>query len=200
MHRHPKARLTQKGRPRRVTQAQHPEHGRSLAELAAESGTSLCCACRCLARDRSGAHTSLADRWSVRCTQRRGDLIHSVVKSLARFRKVGHRIIGVRQQGRSTGVGYNKLHVAVDDATRLAYVEARADEGKPTVIAFLSPPVSPRLWRYGIRLPEPPATPGSPGCDPVCYPRDPIQGKDPGGIWGFSDSSRTAAALPRPGP
>ncbi len=69
---------------------------------------------------------------------RPGDLIHVDVKSLARFRKVGHRITGDRQQGRSYGVGYDKVHVAVDDATRLAYVEVLADEQKPTVIGFLS--------------------------------------------------------------
>jgi hypothetical protein len=60
------------------------------------------------------------------------------VKSLARFRKVGHRITGDRQQGRSNGVGYDKVHLAVDNATRLAYVEVPADEQKPTVIGFLS--------------------------------------------------------------
>ena len=70
--------------------------------------------------------------------ERPGDLIHVDVKSLARFRKVGHRITGDRQQGRSYGVGYDKVHVAVDDASRLAYVEVLADEQKPTVIGFLS--------------------------------------------------------------
>jgi len=67
-----------------------------------------------------------------------GDLFHIDIKSLARFRKVGHRITGDRQQGRSYGVGYDKVHVAVDDATRLAYVEVLADGQKPTVIGFLS--------------------------------------------------------------
>ena len=57
---------------------------------------------------------------------------------MARFCKVGHRITGDRQQRGSTGVGYNKVHVAVDDATRLAYVEVLADEQKPTVIGVLS--------------------------------------------------------------
>jgi len=52
-----------------------------------------------------------------------GDLIHIDVKKLARFRKVGHRITGNRQQGRSAGLGYDRAHVAIDDATRLAYVE-----------------------------------------------------------------------------
>ena len=69
---------------------------------------------------------------------RPGDLIHIDVKSLARFRKVGYRITGDRQQGRSYGVGYDKVHVAVDDATRLAYVEVLADEQKPTLMGFLS--------------------------------------------------------------
>jgi hypothetical protein len=57
-----------------------------------------------------------------------GRSIRIDIKSLARFRKVGHRITGDRQQGRSTGVGYEKGHAAVDDATRLAYVEVLTDE------------------------------------------------------------------------
>ena len=65
-------------------------------------------------------------------------LIHIDVKKLARFRKVGHRITGNRQQGRSAGVGYDRVHVAIDDATRLAYVEVLADEQKATAIGFLS--------------------------------------------------------------
>jgi transposase InsO family protein len=66
-----------------------------------------------------------------------GDLIHIDVKKLALFRKVGHRITGNRQQGRSAGVGYDRVHVAIDDATRLAYVEVLADEQQATAIGFL---------------------------------------------------------------
>ena len=69
MHSHPNARLTQKGRLRLVTQ--HLEHGRSLRELAVENGISLRCAYRWLARYRSGGPASLADRRSVRRSQRR---------------------------------------------------------------------------------------------------------------------------------
>lgn len=64
MHSHPNARLTQRGRLRLVNQ--HLEHGRSLAELAAENGISLRCAYRWLARFRQGGPASLADRRSVR--------------------------------------------------------------------------------------------------------------------------------------
>ena len=52
--------------------------------------------------------------------------------------EVGHRITEDRQRGRSYGVGYEKDHVAVDDATRLAYIEVMADKQKPTVIGFIS--------------------------------------------------------------
>jgi len=70
--------------------------------------------------------------------ERPGDLIHIDVKKLARFRKVGHRITGNRQQGRSAGVGYDRVHVAIDDATRLAYVEVLPDEQQGTAIGFLT--------------------------------------------------------------
>ncbi len=70
--------------------------------------------------------------------ERPGDLIHIDVKKLARFRKVGHRITGNRQQGRSAGVGYHRVHVAIDDATRLAYVEVLPDEQQGTAIGFFS--------------------------------------------------------------
>jgi len=46
--------------------------------------------------------------------ERPGDLIHIDVKSLSRFRKVGHRITGNLQQGPYYGVGYDKVHVAVE--------------------------------------------------------------------------------------
>ena len=65
-------------------------------------------------------------------------MIHIDVMQLARFRKVGHRITCNLQQGRSAGVGYDRVHVAIDDATRLAYVEVLPDEQQGTTIGFLN--------------------------------------------------------------
>jgi hypothetical protein len=62
--------------------------------------------------------------------ERHGDLIEVDVKPLARFRKVGHRITGDRQERPSYGAGYDKVHVAVDNTCRLADVEVLADEQK----------------------------------------------------------------------
>ena len=81
--------------------------------------------------------------------ERPGDLIRIDIKTLARFRKVGHRITGDRQRGSSCGVGYDKVHVAVDDATRLAYVEVLADEQQPTLIGVFSRAVS---WFNGLGI------------------------------------------------
>ena len=71
---------------------------------------------------------------------RAGELIHIDVKKLGRIgqRGAGHRVSGNRGKGqRSRGVGWEFVHVCVDDATRLAYVEVLADERAQTAIGFL---------------------------------------------------------------
>ena len=51
-----------------------------------------------------------------------GDLLHLDIKPLGRFHRVGHRIHGDRRLA-SPGAGWEYVHVAVDDHSRLAYVE-----------------------------------------------------------------------------
>jgi transposase InsO family protein len=66
---------------------------------------------------------------------RPGELIHVDVKKLGRFGAAGKRVIGNRQASR--GYGWECVHVCVDDATRLAYVEVLPDERGETASAFL---------------------------------------------------------------
>ena len=69
-----------------------------------------------------------------------GDLLHLDVKKLGRIPPGGgHRVHG-RTTGtpRGRGAGYDYLHVAVDDHSRYAYVEALPDERGPTCAAFLA--------------------------------------------------------------
>jgi transposase InsO family protein len=78
-----------------------------------------------------------------------GELIHIDVKKLGRIvGGAGHRIVGRHGQHRNPArldaagiarrsVGYECVHVCVDDATRLAYVEVLPDEKAPTAIGFL---------------------------------------------------------------
>jgi transposase InsO family protein len=78
--------------------------------------------------------------------RRPGELLHIDVKKLGGITGVGHRITGQRQtfnatrrQARRTGqrAGWQFVHVCVDDATRLAYVEVLADEKATTAVGFL---------------------------------------------------------------
>src|SRR3954468_16147491 len=72
--------------------------------------------------------------------RRAGELIHIDVKKLGRIgdRGAGHRVTGNRGKGqRSRGAGWEYVHVCVDDATRLAYVEVLGDETALTAIGFL---------------------------------------------------------------
>jgi transposase InsO family protein len=80
---------------------------------------------------------------------RPGELIHIDVKKLGRIvGGAGHRIVGRQGQRRNPArldaagiarksVGWECVHVCVDDATRLAYVEVLPDEKAKTAIGFL---------------------------------------------------------------
>jgi transposase InsO family protein len=67
---------------------------------------------------------------------RAGDLLHVDIKPLARIVGVGHRIHGDPSKKRR-GVGYEYAHVAIDDATRVAYVEVRRSQRRRACAAFL---------------------------------------------------------------
>jgi transposase InsO family protein len=90
---------------------------------------------------------------------RPGELIHIDVKKLGRIRGVGHRISGdrasqkrTRLNGRLTGVaGWEFVHIAVDDYSRLAYAEVLDDETAATAAGFLARAVA-FYRRYGIEV------------------------------------------------
>lgn len=65
-----------------------------------------------------------------------GDLLHVDIKPLARITAVGHRIHG-DQSLKRRGVGYEYVHVAIDDATRLAYVEVAPSQRGDACASFL---------------------------------------------------------------
>jgi transposase InsO family protein len=78
--------------------------------------------------------------------KRPGELVHLDIKKLGRIAGAGHRMTGRRTSqntrrrlNRRTGArGWEFVHVAVDDATRLAFVEVLADERGVTAAGFLS--------------------------------------------------------------
>jgi len=66
-----------------------------------------------------------------------GELIHIDTKKLGRIDGIGHRITGNRR-GQRKGIGWDLVHVCVDDASRLAYTEVMPDEKKESACAFLT--------------------------------------------------------------
>ena len=66
-----------------------------------------------------------------------GGMIHIDMKRLGRIDRIGHRITGDRtSQSKTRPAGWEVLHVAIDDASRLAYTEVLPDQKKETAIAF----------------------------------------------------------------
>ncbi|MBS7702422.1 IS481 family transposase [Chelatococcus asaccharovorans] len=84
--------------------------------------------------------------------ERPGDLIHVDTKKLGRIDGIGHRMTGDRRgQSSKRGTGWEVLHVAIDDASRLAYTEILADEKTDAVCAFTDRALS---WfaRHGVTV------------------------------------------------
>jgi transposase InsO family protein/transposase len=93
--------------------------------------------------------------------ERPGELIHIDVKKLGRIQAgAGHRVTGQRRTNpRRTDaagiarrtVGWEYVHIAIDDCTRLAYAEVLTDEKATTVVAFLRRAVA-FYARHGISV------------------------------------------------
>jgi transposase InsO family protein len=72
------------------------------------------------------------------CWPHAGDLVHLDTKKLGRIAPGGGwHFVGRSAKTRHRGIGWNVVHVAVDDATRLAYAEELPDELGTTAAAFL---------------------------------------------------------------
>src|SRR5438094_1738420 len=69
---------------------------------------------------------------------RPGDLLHLDTKKLGRIAGVGHRITGrAGNVNVHHGIGWDHLHIGVDDHSRVAYVEVLPDESAVSARAFL---------------------------------------------------------------
>ena len=81
---------------------------------------------------------------------RPGELLHLDVKKLARIARVGHRIHGDRTT-RVRGVGWEFLHVCIDDASRIAFTMIMPNEKAVSAVAFLKAAIA-YYQRLGITV------------------------------------------------
>lgn len=81
-----------------------------------------------------------------------GELVHLDIKKLGRFNAIGHRITGDKRQPNATrGVGFEFVHVAIDDHSRVATAEIFPDEKKESAVAALLKTVA-DFRRFGITI------------------------------------------------
>jgi len=74
--------------------------------------------------------------------ERPGELLHVDIKKLGRFWTVGKRVLGSEAGTRNPNAGWQYLHLAIDDHSRLAYAELLASESPADCVAFLRRAVS----------------------------------------------------------
>lgn len=84
--------------------------------------------------------------------ERPGELLHIDAKKLGRIVVVGHRITGDRAvRGPRRRTGWETLHVAIDDCSRVAYAELLPDETAASAVVFLAHAVA-WLATLGVRV------------------------------------------------
>lgn len=71
-----------------------------------------------------------------------GEIIHIDIKKLGRFSRPGHRVTGDRQKGKSRGAGWEYVHIAIDDHSRVAYSNIFPNEKKESAVAHLEAAVA----------------------------------------------------------
>jgi transposase InsO family protein len=79
-----------------------------------------------------------------------GDLLHLDTKKLARIARPGHRLTG-NPRDETRGAGWEMLHVAIDDHSRIAFSQLHANERADSTVAFLRAAVA-YYHRFGIRI------------------------------------------------
>lgn len=113
--------------------------------IAVETGVSPATVSRVLRRLGLNKLSALEPAEPVRRYERErpGELIHIDIKKLGKFNRIGHRITGDRTgQSNSRGVGWEFVHVCIDDASRIAFSRVMKTERKGCAIAFLKAAVA----------------------------------------------------------
>jgi transposase InsO family protein len=117
---------------------------RTGKQIAAELRLSPATVSRILKRLGLNRLSSLEPEAPVRRYERErpGELIHIDIKKLGRFERPGHRATGDRQGCRNAHAGWEFVHVAVDDHSRVGFGKVMANEKAPSAIAFLKATVT----------------------------------------------------------
>ena len=115
------------------------------AHIAQKTGVSPATVSRVLRRAGLSKLRDLEPAEPVRRYERKhpGELIHLDIKRLGKFERTGHRITGDRTgQSGSRGIGWEYVHVCIDDASRLAFTQVHPDEKAVSAVQHLKAAVA----------------------------------------------------------
>ena len=110
-----------------------------LWRIAADQGSSLATVSRYMKRAGLSRLKSLEPAEPVVRYERQtpGELLHIDTKRLGRILGVGHRITGDRTRNKNRGIGWDAVHLAIDDHSRVAFARIKPDEGALSCAEFL---------------------------------------------------------------
>ena len=150
-------------RPRRCPQALSPrEQGQlegmrrrrwPLWRIALEAGRGIGTVSRCMKRLGLSRLKSLEPLEPVVRYERAvpGELLHIDTKKLGRIDGVGHRITGDRTLNRNKGIGWDMVHLAIDDHSRVSFAQVLPDEKALSCVQFLRQAVA-YYASLGVRI------------------------------------------------
>lgn len=136
-------------RPQRCPHATRGEQHRQFEQLrrqrwplwriARHSGRSLVTISRCMKRPGLSRQSALQPPVPVVRYERHtpGELLHIDTKRLVRIQGLGYRITGDRTLNRNKGIGWDAVHLAIDDHSRVSFAQVLADEEDVRCVLFL---------------------------------------------------------------
>lgn len=124
-----------------------------LWRIAMQAGRSLATLSRCMKQAGLSRLRSLEPIVPVVRYERAapGELLHIDTKRLGRIQGVGHRITGDRTLNRNKGTGWDAVHLAIDDHSRVSFAAIKPDETTASCTQFLREAVA-AYARLGVRI------------------------------------------------
>ena len=124
-----------------------------LWRIAQQSGRGIATVSRCLRRLGLSRLKSLEPPVPVVRYERAaaGELLHIDTKKLGRIDGVGHRITGDRALNRNRGIGWDLVHLAIDDHSRVSFAQVLPDECAASCVQFLRQAVA-YYASLGVRI------------------------------------------------
>lgn len=124
-----------------------------LWRLAQQAGRGIATISRCMKRLGLSRLSALQPREPVVRYERAapGELLHIDTKKLGRIDGVGHRITGDRTKNHNRGIGWDLVHLAIDDHSRVSFAQVLPDETAASCVQFLRAAVA-YYAKLGVRI------------------------------------------------